>query len=687
MKRYAHALTILTLALLAGVATRPPHLSAQDDPVVRRIIELGTTDNRVMEWADYATNRFGGRLTGSDAYANATTWALWQFRQWGIQAELDEVGEVAVGFNRGPWFGKMVAPREKALYFGTPSFTAGTQGVQRGRVVILKADPFSINGRNPSPDEVARKRAAVEEAIAEVHANRAAFRGAWVLIPGTSTGFGRDGRRSTPEYSDSQLMPPLTGTLVESGALGTIQRSTDPVRILDGHVDSWDELPELPDIKLVDRDYDEIRARVETGQPVELEFDIRNWFKMGPVKYHNVVAVLPGTTRPDEYVVLGGHFDSFDGGTGGVDDGSGFSPGMEALRLIQVAGGRPERSIAMILFAAEENGLVGSQAWLKDHPELHDKIVAMINRDGSPSVITGATVPTGWYDDFQAIAAPLADLDSRWPFTLAQNAYPSARPDRPGGSDHSSFAMLGIPILSLRTETDYVYNRAWHTLYDTYSELVPYTDHQKHSALVTAVLAYGIANLERSLTREGVYLPDGLYSDIVLGSGARVMASLDYRSAPLAVANFVRIAEGNGSQPAAPAGPPGGGAGARAAALGRITEVAGGVVSAVVESEVQRAVNVPDLPVTPNRALRHDTAGILGLSGPSAFYLTLGPNPALDNRYTAMGKVIAGGQLLGQLAAQDPIRSIRIVRAGREAAAFATDDAAFARLLEAARRR
>jgi len=145
-----------------------------------------------MKWADYATNRFGGRLTGSDAYTNAAEWALWQFKEWGVEAYLDEVGEVPVGFNRGPWFGKMVVPEEKALYFGTPSFTAGTKGVQRGRLVILHADPFSIPGRRPSPEDVEAKRAAVEAAIAEVKSDLSKFDGAWVLIAGENSGW--DGR-------------------------------------------------------------------------------------------------------------------------------------------------------------------------------------------------------------------------------------------------------------------------------------------------------------------------------------------------------------------------------------------------------------------------------------------------------------------------------------------------------------
>lgn len=675
MFKHTSFLTGGLLVLVSAFAATPAQLEGQEDPVVQRIIELGTTDNQVMKWADYATNRFGGRLTGSDAYTNATEWALWQFKEWGLEATLDEVGEVPVGFNRGPWFGKVVAPEERALYFGTPSFTAGTRGVQRGRVVILHADPFSIPGRNPSPEDVEAKRAAVEEAIAEVKADPSNFDGAWVLIPGENSGFGRDGRRNTPEYSDSQLMPPLTKTLLGAGALGTIQRASLPMKILDGHAVSWDQLPELPDIKLLDTQYDEIRGMVEVGEEVELEFDIRNWFKMGPIKYSNILGVIRGTTYPDEYVILGGHFDSFDGGTGGVDDGSGFSPGMEAIRLIKEAGGAPKRSIAMILFAAEENGLVGSQDWLADNPDLHSKIVAMINRDGSPSAITGAVVPPGWYEELEKITAPLVELNPRWPFRLNQNDYPGLKPVTPGGTDASSFSMVGIPTFRFSTETDYSYGRAWHTLYDVYSELVPYTEHQEHSALATAVVAYGIANLDEPLTRDGVYLPDGLFADITTTSGARVIASLDYENAPLQAANFIRLIEGDGSQVQ------GGGRGRTGPPVGRIADVGEGRINAVVDSEIERSVAVAELPLDPNPLVKHDGPGVLGLSGPSSFYITLRENSELDGSFTALGRVVAGAHLLADFSAGDEIRSVRILRSGEAARAFMTDDEAFQRLL------
>ncbi len=665
IKRFAASLIalafVLSAAASAQVKTAAPAAAA--DPVLKKIIEIGRTDNQVMTWLDYASNRFGGRYTGTDAYANASAWALWQFKQFGVQAELDEAGEVPVGFNRGPWFGKTIKPVEKALYFGTPTMTAGTKGVQRGPVVTA-----------PAKEE-------------DVEAMKAKLKGAWVLIPGESNGFARDGRR------DSK-MSPLTRKMAEAGALGTLQLAKEPVKMMDGQILKWEDLPVLPDIKLVESQYNEIKALVDKGETVELEFDIRNWFKMGPVKYHNVVAWIPGTTYPDEWVVMGGHFDCYDSATGGVDDGSGFSPGMEALRLLAAAGAKPKRSVMMILFAAEENGLLGSQAWIKRHPGIENKIVAMINRDGSPSAIVGATVPVSWFDDFRKICAPLPGLDPKFPFELKPDEYPRARPERPGGTDSSSFAMVGVPTLSFQTKTDYNYGRAWHTLLDLYSEVVPYTDQQKESALVTAVVAYGIANLDKPLPREGLYLGDGMYADITTAQG-RIMTTIDFRNAPAAAAAFLRMAEGPGSPqggPAAPAPnrppamPPMGPGGPRPELppIGKIVDVAGGAAYALIASDAQKAAAGFPFPKELNPTLKHSAAGILGLSYENRFYLTLKAKPDFDLKYPAVGKVIAGADVLKKLTKEDALRGVRIIRVGQAAKDFKTDNDSYRKLVEKA---
>jgi carboxypeptidase Q len=719
------ALCLFLLTVAVGFQAIP---QAQDtsDPVVKKIIELGTTNNQVMTWSDYISNRFGGRETGTNSYSDATAWAVWQFRQFGLDAQLEEAGEVPVGFNRGPWFGKMLKPTTTALRFGTPSFTAGTKGVQQGPVVALKADPFSILGRAQngvpvSKEIVDKKKAAVQAAIAEVNANKAAFNGAWVLIPGSSSGFARDGRRGSrlpdgsPEYLDAEMMPPLTKALVDAGALGTIQAATPPaplqpdtnseppLNLLDGFVPSWDKLPVLPDIKLLDSQYKDILARLERKEPVVLEFDIRNWFKMGPIRYHNVVATMRGTTYPDEYIVIGGHFDAFSSATGGVDDGNGYTAGMEAIRLIKAAGATPKRSIIFIGFAAEEQGLVGSLAWLKRHPELHGKIVLMINRDGGPSAVTGANVPETWYEDFQAITAPLTTLNPKWPFKLMKGI-PRARSTRPGGTDSSSFEMAGVPTLNFTSTTahrgpdgkdvnSFNYGYIWHTTNDLYSELVPYAEYQQHSALATALVAYGVANLDKPLTREGVFLADGLYAAFAIGSGdtpRQMMVNLDFVNAPLATANFIRIIEGNAPQAGTGRGgpPPGMGFGSpgtpQPPPIGKFVPGKAGMLSVVIASDTQKSVAIVKLPNTRNRVLRHAEAGILGVTGPNTLYLTVKKNTGLDGKYPAIGKVIAGLEALKDIKPADPIRSVRIVRVGQAASDFKTDDQAFKALVDAA---
>ena len=222
---------------------------------------------------------------------------------------------------------------------------------------------------------------------------------------------------------------------------------------------------------------------------------------------------------------------------------------------------------------------------------------------------------------------------------------------------------------------------------------MPYTEHQQHSALVTAVVAYGVANLDKPLTRDGVYLADGLYATLTIGSGEttrQIMTTLDYVNAPLATANFVRIVEGKAPQPAGRGGGPppgvmgggrGGGRGAEVPPIGQVLDVKGGLATMQIVSAVQKSVAIPKLPKTTNKVLKHDAAGILGLSGPNTFYLALQKNKGLDGKYAALGKVIAGLDQLQGVKKGDAIRGIRITRVGQAARDFKTDDEGFGKLM------
>lgn len=500
-------------------------IPAQQNKIVDRIIELGKTDNRTMNHLDVISNRFGGRLAGSDSYENAALWCASEFRKWGMEVIMDEAGTVPVGFNRGPWFGRMLSDNGMILHFATPSYTSGTKGVQRGHVLI---EPKTLE---------------------EFNRMKGALKGAWVLIAGKNDGYPVDWsvkadsvRAGIIAYNDSitsinreiqrennsnrgkfqkDMLPAkeepalFYREMCEAGILGVIQSAELPIRALFDRKNigklTFESLPAVCDIKLDEKQYAIIEKMVKERQFFLLEFDIRNHFKPGPVKYHNVIGMIKGTQYPDEYVMMGGHLDAYDIATGGVDDGSGISPAMEAARLIMAAGGKPRRTILVCLWAAEEFGLLGSKHWVETNKDKLLRISNYFNRDGGPTVATGLVVPEAMYDDFEKVCKPLNSINQEFPFKLSKNTNaPRARPVSAGGSDHAYFAMNGVPTLAFEVPDlkgyDFSYQEIWHTENDLYGKSIP--EYQEHTSIVTAVVVYGLANLDHLLSREGLYLDD-----------------------------------------------------------------------------------------------------------------------------------------------------------------------------------
>jgi len=509
---------LLFFSLLPGIFTQ-----AQTDSIVEKIIGIGKTDNQTMDHLDILCNRFGGRPIGSDAYEEAAEWAAGKFREWGMQVEMDEAGELPVGFNRGPWFGRMLSDEGMDLHFATPSYTSGTKGVQRGHVLI---EPRTQ---------------------AEFDRMKGKLEGAWVLISGENDGWPIDFSARADSIRDSikvvnkgieeqnsqirkenrenkekglpekDLLPMneepalFYKEMCEAGILGIIQSSKVPIRVMYDrkNVDNmtFNNLPAVPDIKLDEHQYQIIRQMTEERRYFLLEFDIRNHFRPGPVKYHNVIGIIPGTDYPDEYVIMSGHLDSYDVAAGGVDDGSGATPTMEAARLIMAAGGKPKRTILVILWAGEEFGLLGSQSWIDRNGYKLEKISDMVNRDGGPTVPTGVTVSAAMMDDFKQVCAPLNDINPDFPFKIEERQ-PSEKPDKAWGTDSGPFAVRGVPTITFNTGDtkgyDFSYHEIWHTERDQYDKSI--SEYQEHTSILTAVLVYGIANLDHLLSREGYYI-------------------------------------------------------------------------------------------------------------------------------------------------------------------------------------
>ncbi len=506
--------------LVAAIFALSLPITEAQNAAIKKIIEIGKTDNRTMEHLDILTNRFGGRPIGSDAYENAAAWMVREYQKWGLDVKLEEAGTLGVGFNRGPWFGKLLShDHGMTLHFATPSYTSGTKGVQRGHVLF-----------EPKTQE-------------EFDAMKNRLHGAWVLISGQNTGWPIDRsatgdstrqaikkendeiakrnaelRRRNWENDEKNEMIPLKEfpalfyqEMVDAGVLGFIQSSSVPIRALYDRkmIDSmtFDNVPEVPDIKLDEHQFDIIAQMVrERREDFLLEFDIRNHFKLGPIPYHNVVASIRGTKYPDEYVIISGHLDSFDSATGGIDCGTGIGPMMEAARLIAQSGAKPKRTILFIAFAGEEFGLLGAKAYCKTHPEQLPKISNMFNRDGGPEPPVGIRVSQAMYDDFVKICEPIKDINPDFPFEVSV-CPPRERPTTPGGVDAEVFAVEGVPTYTFTTKDikgyNFSYGEIWHTERDLYTKNIP--EYQEHTAIVTAIVALGVANLDKQLPREGVF--------------------------------------------------------------------------------------------------------------------------------------------------------------------------------------
>jgi hypothetical protein len=496
---------------------------AQSDPVMQRIVEIGNSDNRTMEHLDILCNRFGGRLIGSDAYENAALWAAYKFDQWGMEVVMDEVGELPVGFNRGPWFGKLLAEDGMNLHFATPSYTSGTKGVQRGHVLIeprteaefkrmkgaLKGAWVLIGGENNGwPIDISVEADSLRDSIKVVNAETEKINDQIRRENRNNRGTGKAEKELLALNEEPAL---FYREMVEAGILGIVQSSSTPIRVLydrkNVHDMTFETLPTVPDIKLDEHQYKLIYHMAEERRYFQLEFDIRNHFKMGPVKYHNVIGVIPGTEFPEEYVIVGGHLDAFDVATGGVDDGSGVTPSMEAARLIMEASGKPKRSILVILWAGEEFGLFGSRSWVERYKAELDNVSNMVNRDGGPTVPVSLTVSAAQMDDFKEIVEVINTINPDFPLELKERT-PRPRPERAWGTDSGPFAVNGVPTITFDCGDpkgyNFSYGEIWHTERDLYNKSI--AEYQEQTATATAVLVYGLAKLDHKLSREGYYI-------------------------------------------------------------------------------------------------------------------------------------------------------------------------------------
>ena len=295
--------------------------------------------------------------------------------------------------------------------------------------------------------------------------------------------------------------PSMEERLLALEPAGWITSSSNEL-VITGGAPGWDKLnlDELnPDVIVTVRqsDYDCMNSRLADGQPVEAEFDLQHKFTKGPIPVYDTIAEIKGTEHPEEVVIVSGHLDSWNGpgSQGTTDNGTGSAVTLEAARILSAAKARPKRTIRFILWTGEEQGLLGSVAYvkyLKDHDQL-DKVSCVLVDDGGTNYEGGLPCMDNEVPFLAAATAPIngrfySEADKKF---MDVNIHREKVFNQVMGSDHNSFMREHVPGFFWDEVGRADYNHTHHTQYDRLDQAIP--EYLKQSATCAAVTAYNLA--------------------------------------------------------------------------------------------------------------------------------------------------------------------------------------------------
>jgi hypothetical protein len=476
----------ITLALGTALLCWPGAASAQQlanpDPVLQSMWQEGMENSQTYPLAQALLDSIGPRLTGTPGFQAAGDWLVAMYGKWGIRAHNEQYGTWK-GWQRGISHIDLVEPRVRTLEGMMLAWSPGTRGKARADVVILPdlADSTEFQAWLPEvegkfvlismPQPTCRPDAdweeqATEESFERMKAKRDTARQAWRSRV-EKTGTGRNG---------------LAPALEAAGAAGVVSSNWSSGwgarRIFAATTE------QVPTFDLSCEDYGLVFRLAKHGQnPVlEVEFEAE-WEDEVPL--FNTIAAIRGSEKPDEYIVLSAHLDSWDGGSGATDNGTGTIMMLEAMRIIQATYPNPKRSIIVGHWNSEEQGLNGSRAFAADNPEIVDGMHVLFNEDNGTGRIMGISMQ-GLNDAGSYFARWMGML----PFEITSHIEMLMIPGTPsgGGTDNASFICSGAPAFGLFATRWNYFTYTWHTELDTFDKVV--FDDLMNNATLTAMLVY-----------------------------------------------------------------------------------------------------------------------------------------------------------------------------------------------------
>ncbi|HEV3202320.1 MAG TPA: M28 family peptidase [Bryobacteraceae bacterium] len=549
MKKLLGAFAVSCLILAQGI----------DDSTNAKIRKEEAGHSLVMHTLHMLADRYGPRMTGTPNHEAAVQWVIQQFTEWGMKNAHREPWDFArTGWLNERAAGFIVSPVHQNLKFEVVAWTPSTPGAVSGSVVQLELPEGPVAPAPPTTDAnppagggpgargggggargggrgPQRLGPTKDEMNQWLEANKSKIRGKIVMLGKAAVvpvnfeppalrrpddqvkaqydpnnpnygrgGFGggaRGGNQDPNRMTATQVEEAVGAWLLANGALvwlGDSPMEHGIIRVSQHH--GYDSTKTIPEVVLRNDDFGRIERLLADGEDVKAEFNIVNHdYPEGKTSY-NVVGEIPGTDKADEIVMLGGHLDSWQSATGATDNGIGSSIMMEAARIIQSLGLKPRRTIRVALWSGEEEGLLGSLAYVKQHfgtfedpkPEFA-KLDCYFNIDSGTGRARGGSV----FGPPEAAAILRRALD---PFADLGVFGASATTSRAtGGTDSTSFNNAGLPGIGMSQDPIEYNSVTHHTNLDTYERIVP--EDVKGDAVVLAASVWYVANLDQMIPR------------------------------------------------------------------------------------------------------------------------------------------------------------------------------------------
>ena len=496
--------SLLVAALVVGAASLQAQGTPATEAAIKRIYAMGMDSSQAPKLAQQLLDSLGPRLLGSPDMKAAQNWAVKTLGGWGVSAKVENFGTWR-GWRRGYSHIDLIAPRTRSLEATMLGFSPGTgKKDKEGETLILPhfADSTefvkwlpAVKGKFVMVSPLMQSCRPTEDILKNGTPATIAKDSAWRAENAREWGRNVRGTGLSLALGGGELAVRLE----EAGAAAVI--TSRPTNSRGGLNIFETYTTKIPTIGVACEDYGLVYRLTDNNQHPKLRLNLDAEL-LGEQPIGNVIGRIPGTTKPDEYILLSAHFDSWDGGSGATDNGTGSVMMLEAMRILSTVLPKPQRTILIGLWAGEEEGLVGSGAFAEDHQnDVVKGLQAMFNQDngtgrvmrvGAGGLPNGRVHLNGWLKQLVPEQAAMIMPDST-----------AGRPSM-GGTDDASFACWGVPAFGLGGASWDYGVVTWHTTRDTFDKIA--FDDLKHNATLVASLAYLASEDPTTITRERVDL-------------------------------------------------------------------------------------------------------------------------------------------------------------------------------------